>query len=77
MLKLQRQRTSAVDEAIILTELKLNFHEKKDGNVVPYQAKRLMEKLEKDGGMDARVFPNEIRYFCEKCESYLDVYRDA
>ena len=27
--------------------------------------------------MNARVFLNEIRYIYEKCESYLDIYRDA
>ena len=42
MLKLERKRKSAVDVAIILTELKLNLHEKKDNNFVPYQAKRLL-----------------------------------
>ena len=39
---------SAVDVAIILTELELNLHEKKYSNLVPYQAKRLLRKLEKE-----------------------------
>ena len=58
MLKLERQKTSAVDMVIILTELKLNLHEKKVRNLVPLQAKRILEKLEKDGEVDARFFPN-------------------
>ena len=33
--------------------------------------------VEKDGEMDARVSLNEIRYFYQKCRSYLDVYCDA
>ena len=37
----------------------------------------MLEKLEKDGDVDARFFLNETRYFYEKCESYLDVYRDS
>ena len=59
VLKLESQRTTAVDVAIILTELKLNLHEKKNGE------------------MKARVFLNEIKYFHEKGESHMDVYRDA
>ena len=46
---------------IILTELKLNLHEKRVPNFVPYQAKRILEKLEKDGEVDARFFLNETR----------------
>ena len=76
MLKLERQKTSAVDVAIILTELKLNQHEKRVSNFVSYQTKRLLEKLEKGGEVDARFFLNETRCFYEKCESYLDVYQD-
>ena len=63
--------------AIILTELKLNLHEKRASNFVPYQANRILEKLEKDGEVDARFFLNETRCFCEKYKSYLDVYRDS
>ena len=77
MLKLERHKTSAVDVAIVLTELKLNLHEKRVSNFVPYQAKRILEKLEKDGEVDARFFLNETRCFYKKCESYLDVYRDS
>ena len=76
-LKLERQKTSAVDVAIIFKELKLNLHEKRVSNFVLYQAKRILEKLEKDGDVDARFFLNETRCFYEKCESYLDVYRDS
>ena len=63
MLKLERQKTSDVDVAIILTELKLpvNLHEKRVSNFVPYQAKRIVEKLGKDGKVDARFFLNETR----------------
>ena len=77
MLKLERQKTSAVDVAIIFTELKLNLHEKRVSNFVPYQAKHILEKREKDGELDARFFLNKTRCFYEKCESYLDVYRDS
>ena len=63
--------------AIMLTKWILNSHEKKDNNFFPYRAKRLLEKLDKDGEMDARAFLSEIRYFYQKCESYLDVYHDA
>ena len=77
MLKLERQKTSAVDVAIILTELKLNQHEKRVSNFASYQTKRLLEKLEKGGEVDARFFLNETRCFYEKCESYLDVYQDS
>ena len=77
MLKLERQKTSAMEVAIILTELKLNLHKKRVSNFVPYQAKRIVEKLEKDEEVDVRFFLNETRCFCEKCESYLDVYRDS
>ena len=45
ILKLERQKTSAVDVAIILTELKLNLHEKRVSNFVPHQAKCILEKL--------------------------------
>ena len=58
--------------AIILTELKLNLQEKKDCNFVPYQAEGLLENLQKDGKMDARVFLNKIRYFYQKCELHLE-----
>ena len=68
---------SAVDVAIILTELKLNLHEKRVSNFVPYQAKRILEKLEKDGEVNARFFLNETRCFYKKCELDLDVYRDS
>ena len=47
MLKLERQKTSAVDVAIILTELKLNLHEKRVSSFVPYQVKRILGKMEK------------------------------
>ena len=77
MLKLERQKTSAVNVAIILTELKLNPHEKRVTNFVPHQAKLLLEKLEKGGEVNARLFLNQTTCFYEKCESYLDVYRDA
>ena len=77
MLKLERQKTSAVDVGIVPTELKLNLHEKTVSNFVPYQAKRILEKLEKDGEMEVRFFLDETRCFYEKCESYLDVYRDS
>ena len=56
MLKLERQETSAVDVAIILTELKFNLHEKRVNNFVPHQAKRLLEKLEKGVEVNARFF---------------------
>ena len=61
MLKLERRNRSAVDVAIIFTELKLNLHKKRISSFVPYQAKRILEKLEKDGEVDARFFLNEIR----------------
>ena len=76
MLKLERQKTSAVNVAIILTELQLNLHQNRVSNFVPHQSKRIWKKLEK-GEVDARFFLNETRYFYEKCESYLDVYRDS
>ena len=66
-----------MDVVIILTELKLNLHDRKDNNFVPYQAKLLLEKLEKDVEMNGRMFFNEIRYIYQKFESYVDVYRDA
>ena len=69
MLKLERQKTSAADVAIILTELQLNLHESRVSNFVPHQAKRIWEKFEKDRKVD------ETRCFYEKCESYRDVYR--
>ena len=59
-LKLERQKTSAVDVVIVLTELKLNLHEKRICNLVPQQAKRILEKLEKDGEVDARFFLMEL-----------------
>ena len=77
MLKLERQKTSAVDVTIILTELQLNLHQNRVSSFVPHQAKRTWEKLEKDGEVDSRFFLNETRCFYEKCESYLDVYRDS
>ena len=77
MLKLERQKTSAVDMVIILTELKLNLHEKRACNLVPRQAKRILEKLEKDGEVDARFFLNETIRFYKKCASYLNVYQDS
>ena len=77
ILKLERQKTSAVDVAIILTELKLNLHEKRVNNFVPHQAKCILEKLQKDGEVNANFFLNQTICFYEKCESYLDVYRHA
>ena len=77
MLKLERQKTSAVDVAIILTELQLNLHQNRVSNFVPHQAKRTWEKLEKDGEVNARFFLNETRCFYEKRESYLDVYGNS
>ena len=50
--------TSAVDMVIIVIELKLNLHEKRVRDLVPHQAKRILEKLEKDGEVDARFFLN-------------------
>ena len=58
MLKLERQKTSAVDVAIILTELKLNLHEKRVNDFVLHQAKCILEKLEKDGVVNAKFFFN-------------------
>ena len=63
MLKLERQKTSAVDMVIIVTELKLNLRKKRVSNFVPYQAKHILEKLEKDGEVDARFFLNGTRCF--------------
>ena len=77
MLKLERQKTSAVDVAIILTELKLNLHEKRVNNFVLHQAKCTLKKLEKDGDVNAKFFFKQTTCFYEKCESYLDVYRHA
>ena len=54
---------SAVDMVIILTELKLNLHEKRVSNFVPHQAKRILEKLEKNEEVDARFFLNGTRCF--------------
>ena len=62
---------------IILTELKLNLHEKRVNNFVPHQAKRVLEKLEKDREVNAKFFLIQSICFYEKCESYLHVYRDA
>ncbi|XP_078495454.1 uncharacterized protein LOC144750537 [Ciona intestinalis] len=76
MLKMERQKTSAVDVANIFMELKFNLHEKKVNNFVPYRAKCLLEKLEKEGEIDVRVFLTEVRDFYEKCESYLNGYSD-
>ena len=45
--------------AIILTELKLNLHEKRVNNFVPHQAKSILEKLKKDGEMNAKFFLNQ------------------
>ena len=73
----ERQKTIAVDVAIILTELKLNLHEKRVNNFVPHQAKCILEKLEKDGEVSAKFFLNQTTCFYEKCESYQDVYRRA
>ena len=75
MMKLEKQRMIAVDVSIIFTELIL--HQKRNNGFVLYQAKLFLEKDEKDREMDASVFLNKIRYFYEKCESYLYVYRDA
>ena len=77
MLKLERQKTSAVDVVIILTELQLKLHQNRVNNFASHQAKRVWEKLEKDGEVNARFFLNETGCFYEKCESYLDVYRDS
>ena len=77
MLKLEGQKTSAVDVVIIPTKLQLNLHQNRVSSFVPDQAKSIWEKLEKDGEVDARFFLNETRCFYEKCESYLDVYRDS
>ena len=76
MLKLERQKTSAVNVSIILTQLKSNLHEKRVSDFIFYQAKRILEKLKKDGEVDAKFFLNETRCFYEKCESYVDVYHD-
>ena len=50
MLKLERQRTSAVDEAIVLTELKLNLYQKNDeemdARMFLYEIKYIYEKCE-------------------------------
>ena len=75
MLKLERQKTSAVDVVIILTELQLNLHQNRVSNFAPHQAKRIWEKLEEDGAVNASFFLNETGCFYEKYESYLDVYR--
>ena len=77
ILKLERQKTSAVDVEIILTELKLNLHEKRVNNFVPHQAKCILEELQKDGEVNANFFLNQTICFYEKCESYLDVCRHA
>ena len=74
---MERQKTSAVNVAIILTELQLNLHQNRVSNFVFHQAKRLWEKLEKDGKVNASFFLNETRCFYKKCESYLDVYQDS
>ena len=42
-----------MDVAIILTELKLNLHEKRVNNFVSHQAKCILEKLQKDGEVNA------------------------
>ena len=47
MPKLERQKTSAVDVAIILTELKLNLHKKGVNNFVSHQAKLYWKSLRK------------------------------
>ena len=63
---------------IILTELKLNLHEKRIRNLVPQQAKHILEKLEKDGEVNARFFLNgTLICFYKKCESNLNVYQDS
>ena len=77
MLKFERQKTSAVDVVIILTELKLNLHEKRVNNFVLHQAKCILEKLEKDGDVNAKFFFKQTTCFYEKYESYLNVYRHA
>ena len=77
MLKLERQKTSAVDVAIILTDLKINLHEKRVNNFVPHQAKCILEKFEKDGEVNVKFFFNQTTCFYKKCESYLDIYRHA
>ena len=63
MLKLDRQKMSAVDVAIILKELKLNLHEKRVNYFVPHQAKHILEKLEKGGEENARFFLNQTIRF--------------
>ena len=72
MLKLERQRTNAVNVAIILTELKLNLQAKKVSNYVSYQTKctSILEKLEKDEKVDTRVFLQE-KYLNLKISSSL------
>ena len=62
---------------IILTELKLNLHEKRVLNLVTQQAKRILKKLEKDEEVDARFFLNGTICFYKKCESYLNVHQDS
>ena len=59
MLKLERQKTCVV-EGQIFTELKLNLLEKKKNNYISYQEKCLLEKLEKESKIDAKVFCVEI-----------------
>ena len=58
-----------MDVAINLTELKLNLHEKRVNNFVPHQAKCILEKLQKDGEVNANFFLNQTICFYKKCES--------
>ena len=78
ILKLERQKTSAVDVAIILTELNLNLHEKRVNNFVPHQAKCILEKLQKDGEVNANFFLNQTICFYEKYKwtQLLQAFKD-
>ena len=61
--------------AIILTKLKINLCEKRVNKFVPHQAKRILEKCEKDGEVNVKLFLNQTICFYKKCESYLEVYQ--
>ena len=64
-------------EVQYFNETMLKLDEKRVNNFVPHQAKCILEKLEKDGDVNAKFFFKQTTCFYEKCESYLDVYRHA
>ena len=61
ILKLEKENASAVNVASVLSELKLNFVEKKENNFIPSAALTLLGKLEEAGEVNVNLFYKEAR----------------